>query len=161
MHCLIISVGYTFPPDYLWYRGSATADKVLKYYVIVLYFLYKMVFGMYIIARGGKSQLVLARPSCVFSGSSQIVISSWLGEPKNFAHNMIGKVILLRFKKSNTRKWINFGYFSKTKFNFLKMFWLEPNNFANTLWLGPSRIIWQSILAQLELEFFGSFHPYS
>ena len=82
MHCLIISVGYTFPPDYLWYRGSATADKVLKYYVIVLYFLYKMVFGMYIIARGGKSQLVLARPSCVFSGSSQIVISSWLGEPE-------------------------------------------------------------------------------
>ena len=66
MHCLIISVGYTFPPDYLWYRGSATADKVLKYYVIVLYFLHKMVFGMYIIARGGKSQLVLARPSCVF-----------------------------------------------------------------------------------------------
>ena len=138
MHCLIISVGYTFPPDYLWYRGSATADKVLKYYVIVLYFLYKMVFGMYIIARGGKSQLVLARPSCVFSGSSQIVISSWLGEPKRADLFYIKKVKSMHAKYF----YLNFcdfikilAHFSKFSIKNVGLFWLE----LNFLWLVLAR----------------------
>merc|ERR1712141_109773 len=74
-------VGYTFPPDYLWYRGSATADKNGRYSFIATYP------GVY---RGRPIPHIHYK---VFDGRKELTTQLYFQNdvPKSFEDYVIGK----------------------------------------------------------------------